>query len=68
MSLPALPSRTTLAVACPQCGDLTEQPLSSLKRARRVDCAVCGYEIDVSRGEIRAEIEVIFASSMRERA
>jgi transcription elongation factor Elf1 len=52
--------RTSLAVACPHCGDLTETPLASLKWTHSAACKACGHEIDVSTGEIRQEIDTLF--------
>lgn len=47
---------TSLAVACPACGDFSETPLALLEISDHVDCQACGAPIEIDRGPIRLEI------------
>jgi len=53
--------RTMLAIACPDCGDYSERPLTWLHTASDMDCDKCGVNIDLKAGESRALIERVIS-------
>ena len=48
---------TTLPVPCPDCGELTHEPIERLARFEVIPCSLCGGLIDLTTDDCRLVAE-----------